>query len=79
VRLFIHEPTKSLQWLVRAIDNHRLGSGARLKAIDARNLRKPIKVPLRTRDKLDQTQDALVRWIKNLNPRAAYRELDNTG
>jgi hypothetical protein len=56
---------QSGQWLIRAIDNHRLGSGARLKA---RNLPKPLKVALRTRDRLAQTQDELLSWIKNLNP-----------
>jgi hypothetical protein len=34
---------QSGQWLVRATDNHRLGSGARLKATDATNLPKPVK------------------------------------
>jgi hypothetical protein len=43
--------------IFRAIDNHRLGSGARLKATDARNLPKPVKVALRVRDKVAQTQD----------------------
>jgi hypothetical protein len=56
------------QWLERAIDNHRLGSKARLKATDARNLPKPVRVALRTRDKVAQIQDELIRWIKNLNP-----------
>jgi hypothetical protein len=59
---------QSGQWLIKAIDNHRLGSGARLKATDARNLPKPIKVALRVRDKVAQTQDELLRWINNLNP-----------
>jgi hypothetical protein len=34
---------QSGQWLVRATDNHRLGTGARLKVNDARNLPKPAK------------------------------------
>jgi hypothetical protein len=51
-----------------AIDNQRLGSGTRLKATDARNLTKPVKVSLRIRDKVVQTQDELLGWIKNLNP-----------
>jgi hypothetical protein len=59
---------QSGQWLIRAIDNHRLGSGARLKAIDARNLSKPIKVALRVRDTVAQTQDELLSWIQHLNP-----------
>jgi hypothetical protein len=59
---------ESGQWLIRAIDNHRLGSGARLKATDARNLPKPIKVALRVRDNVAQTQDELLSWIQHLNP-----------
>jgi hypothetical protein len=55
------------QWLVRAIDNYRLESGARLKATDARNLPKPVKVVLRVSDKVAQTQDELLKWIKNFN------------
>jgi hypothetical protein len=53
---------------IRATDKHRLGSGARLKATDARNLPKPVKVALRTSDKVAQTQDEMLSWIKNLNP-----------
>jgi hypothetical protein len=59
---------QSGQWLVRATDNHRLGSGAKLKAVDARNLPKPVKVALSTRDRVAHTQDELLRWIRNLNP-----------
>jgi hypothetical protein len=59
---------QSSQRLIRAIDNHRLGSRARLKATDARNLPKPIKMALRVRDKVAQTQDELLRWIQHLNP-----------
>jgi hypothetical protein len=53
--------------LVRAIDIHRLESGVRLKATDARDLLKLVKVALRTRDIVAQTQDELLKWIKNLN------------
>jgi hypothetical protein len=42
--------------------------GATLKATDARNLPKPGKVALRVRDTVVQTQDELLKWIKNLNP-----------
>jgi hypothetical protein len=58
-----------VQSLVTAIDSHRLESGARLKATNARNLPKPVKVARRTRDRVAQTQDELLRWIRNLNPR----------
>jgi hypothetical protein len=59
---------QSDQWLVKAIDNHRLESRARLKATGARNLPKPIKGALRIRDKVAQNQEELLNWIKNLNP-----------
>jgi hypothetical protein len=64
---YISDDQQSGQRLIRAIDNHRLGSGARLKATDARNLHKPVKVALRTRDKVSHTQDELLSWIRNLN------------
>jgi hypothetical protein len=54
--------------LIKALDNYRLESGARLKATDARNLPKPVKVALRTRDRVAQNQEELLKWIKNLNP-----------
>jgi hypothetical protein len=66
--MYICADQQSGQWFIRAIGNHRLGSGARLKAMDARNLPKPVNVALRTRDKVAQTQDELVSWIRNLNP-----------
>jgi hypothetical protein len=67
VHLYICADQQFGQWLIRAIDNHRLESGARLKATVARNLLKPVKVALRTRDKVAQTQVELLKWIKNLN------------
>jgi hypothetical protein len=36
--------------------------------MDTRNLPKPVKAALRTRDKVAQTQDKLLNWIRNLNP-----------
>jgi hypothetical protein len=59
--IYIYADQQSGQWLIKAIDNHRLGSGARLKATDARNLPRPIKVALRVWDKVAQTQDELLR------------------
>jgi hypothetical protein len=38
--MYVSADQQSGQWVIRAIDNHRLGSGARLKAMDARNLLK---------------------------------------
>jgi hypothetical protein len=66
--IYICANQQSGEWLIRVIDNHRLGSGARLKATDARNLLQPVKVALRARDKVAQTQDELLKWVKNLNP-----------
>jgi hypothetical protein len=36
--------------------------------MDTRNLPKHVKVALRTRDTVAQTQDELLTWVKNLNP-----------
>jgi hypothetical protein len=38
-----------------------------LKATDARNLLKLVKVALRMRDKVAKTLDKLLKWIKNLD------------
>jgi hypothetical protein len=57
---------QSGQWLIKATDDHRLESGARLKTNDTRNLPKP--VALRTRDKAAQNQEELLKWIADLNP-----------
>jgi hypothetical protein len=48
---------RSHQWLIKATDNHRLGSGARLKGNGARNLLKLVKVALRMRDKAVKSSD----------------------
>jgi hypothetical protein len=66
--MYICADQQSGQWLIKAIDNHRLESGARLKATDARNLPKSIKVALRIRNKVVQNQEELLNWVKNLNP-----------
>jgi hypothetical protein len=42
--IYVCADQQSSQWLIKAIDNHRLKSGTRLKATDARNLPKPVKV-----------------------------------
>ncbi|PNF41014.1 hypothetical protein B7P43_G08808 [Cryptotermes secundus] len=59
---------QSGQWLMRTIDNHRLKSGARLKITDTKNLPKPVKIAIRTKDKVVQNPDELLKWIGNLNP-----------
>jgi hypothetical protein len=55
--IYICAVQQSGQWLIKAIDNHRLESGSRMKATDARNLPKPVKVALRIRDKVAQNQE----------------------
>jgi hypothetical protein len=60
--LFVCAEQQYGQWLIRAIDNYRLGTGAILKAT-ARNLPKPVKVALRTRGKVAQSHNELLGWI----------------
>jgi hypothetical protein len=67
--MYVCSDQQSGQWLIKATDHHRLGSGARLKATDARKLPKPIKVALRMRDKVAKNPEELLKWIKDLNPR----------
>jgi hypothetical protein len=50
--IYICANQQSGQWLVKATDNHRLGTGARLIVTDTRNLPTPVKVALRMRDKV---------------------------
>jgi hypothetical protein len=66
--MYVCADQQSGQWLIRATDNHRLCSGARLKARDARNFPKPVKVALRTRDTVTKSPEELLKWIKVLNP-----------
>jgi hypothetical protein len=51
ILIYVCANQQSVQWLIRATDNHRLGSGARLKATDTRNFPKPANGALRTKDK----------------------------
>lgn len=51
---------QSSQCLIKAIDNHRLGSGARLKATVGRNLIKAVEVILRTKNKIIKSLDELL-------------------
>jgi hypothetical protein len=66
--IYICADQHSGQWLIKAIDNHRVGTGARLKFADARNLTELVKVGLWMRDNFAQTQDELLTSVKNLNP-----------
>jgi hypothetical protein len=66
--IFVCADQVSGQWLIKAIDKQRLVSEARLNATDARNLPKPVKVALGTKDKVANSPDELLKWIKDLNP-----------
>jgi hypothetical protein len=52
----------------RATDDNRLGSGTRLKVKDTRNLPKPVKVDIRTKDKVAKSPEELLKWIMDLKP-----------
>jgi hypothetical protein len=64
----VHAHKQSAQWLIKATDNHRLASGARLKTMDARKFPRPVKVALRTKDKFVKSSEDLQKWIMDLNP-----------
>jgi hypothetical protein len=66
--IYICADQQSGQWLSKAINNHRLETGTRLKVTEARNLPKPLKVTLRVRDNVAQTQYKLLQWVKSLYP-----------
>jgi hypothetical protein len=59
---------QSGQWLSKGINNHRLKTGTMLNVTEARNLPKPVKVALRVRDNVAQTQNELLQWVESLNP-----------
>jgi hypothetical protein len=59
---------QSGQWLIKTIDHHELGSGGKLKATEAKNLPKPVKVALRGRENIAKNPEELLQWIKQLNP-----------
>jgi hypothetical protein len=46
-----------------AINNHRLRSGVRPMAMDAMKLPKPVKVALRTKDKVAKCPNELLKWL----------------
>ena len=59
---------RSVNWLVTGLYGFHIREGARLKAIDAKHLPKPIKMALRTKDKVATGPEELLKWIKSLNP-----------
>jgi hypothetical protein len=66
--IYMFADQQSGQWLIKATDNYRLESDARLKATHASNIPNPAKVALRIRDRVAQNQEEFLKWIKNLNP-----------
>jgi hypothetical protein len=66
--VFTRVSTSSLVNGLLTIDNHGLGSGGRLKATEAKNLPKPVKVALRVKENIARNPDELLQWIKQLNP-----------
>jgi hypothetical protein len=54
--IYVCADLQSGQWLVKAIDNHRIGSRARLRVTNAKNLPKPVRIALRTRNKLPKAR-----------------------
>jgi hypothetical protein len=69
---------QSGQWLVRPIDNHTLGLRTRLKATDARNLPKPVKVALRVWDKVAQKPGSAAKTDQKPKSWTGHREIENT-
>jgi hypothetical protein len=59
---------RSVDWLITAIHGFQIREGVRLKAIDAKHLPKPVKMALRTKDKVATGPEELLKWIKSLNP-----------
>jgi hypothetical protein len=59
---------RSVDWLVTALHGYQIREGARLKAIDAKHLPKPIKMALRTKEKVAKGPEEILEWIKSLNP-----------
>jgi hypothetical protein len=66
--IYICADEQSGQWHSKAIKNHWLKTGTRLKVTEARNLPKPVKVALSVRENVARTQDELLKWVKSLNP-----------
>jgi hypothetical protein len=63
--VYVCADQQSGQGLIRVTVNHRLGSVAMLKATDNRKVR---QVALRMKDKVPESPDELLKWIKDLNP-----------
>jgi hypothetical protein len=61
--IYVCTEQQSGHWLIEAINGHRLREGTMLKAIDTKDLLRPVKMALRTRDKQSKDTEELLRWI----------------
>jgi hypothetical protein len=58
--IYVSTNQQSGQWLTEAINGHRLGEGTLLKATDAKDLPRPVKMALRTWDKQSKDTEELL-------------------
>jgi hypothetical protein len=58
---------KSVDWLNAALHGFQIREGARLKATDAKHLCKPVKMAVRTKDKVTTGPEEPLKETKNLN------------
>jgi hypothetical protein len=84
--IYVCTDQQSGQWLTEAVNGHRFREGTLLKAMDARDLPRPVKMAIRTWDKQSDDTEELLRWIRDLNPglhmehwRVLERQLESKG
>jgi hypothetical protein len=58
----------SVDWIIAVLSGFQIREEVKLKAIDDKNLPKPVKMALRTRDKFFLVPEDVLQWIKSLNP-----------
>jgi hypothetical protein len=63
ILIYVCTNQTSVDWLTEALNGFQL----RLKATDAKCLQQPVKMTLRTLDKLSTGSWELLQWIKNIN------------
>lgn len=61
--IYVCTDQRSVQWLIEAINGHRLKVGTLLKALDAKDLPRPVKMVLRTWDKQPKDTEEMLTWI----------------
>jgi hypothetical protein len=65
--MYIYADQQSGQWLKNAMHGHKFMEETTLRAIDAKDLPKSVKMALRTGDKQSKDTKEL-QWIGDLNP-----------